>query len=104
MGLEAGLGLAATSLLSLVIGLAGVLWGRRRGGRGQGEDFTEIEQLLQDNLRGSIGERMEVARGEMRLKRLEMERMVGEVRKEEAAALAEVEERHRREREEVEAR
>ena len=61
--------------------------------------MTEIDS----SLRGSIGERMEVARGEMRLKRLEMERMVGEVRKEEAA-LAEVEERHRREREEVEAR
>ena len=113
-----GLGLTLASCLSLSLATLGVVWGRRRGAqlakrqpyhttktpvRGEA-DFGEISQVLEDSLRGRIGERVEGVRGEMKVKRLQLERMVGEVRRKEEEELSSLRERQRREREEVEAR
>ena len=113
-GLEVNLGLAAASLLSIVVGAAGVVWHRRgrytaKGKRSEvqevkEEEFQQIQQVLQESLNGSIGSRLEATKTEMRVKRLDMERRVGEVRKGEEAELKELEEKHRKEKEEVESR
>ena len=110
-GLEVNLGLAAASLLSIVVGAAGVVWHRRGRDAAKGkrcevkeEEFQQIQQVLQESLNGSIGSRLEATKTEMRVKRLDMERRVGEVRKGEEAELKELEEKHRKEKEEVESR
>ena len=113
-GLEVNLGLAAASLLSIVVGAAGMVWHRRGRDAAKGkrcevkevkeEEFQQIQQVLQESLNGSIGSRLEATKTEMRVKRLDMERRVGEVRKGEEAELKELEEKHRKEKEEVESR
>ena len=110
-GVEVNVGLAAASLLSIVVGAAGVVWHRRgrcaterKRCEVKEEEFQEIQKVLQESLNGSIGSRLEATKSEMRVKRLDMERRVGEVRKGEEAELKELEEKHRKEKEEVESR
>ena len=115
-GVEVNVGLAAASLLSIVVGAAGVVWYRRGRSAAKGkekkgevkevkeEELKEIQQVLQESLTGSIGTRLEATKTEMRVKRLDMERRVGEVRKGEEAELKELEEKHRKEKEEVKSR
>lgn len=112
-GVEVNVGLAAASLLSIVVGAAGVVWHRRgrcaakgkeKRGEVKEEELKEIQQVLQESLNGSIGTRLEATKTEIRVKRLDMERRVGEVRKGEEAELKELEEKHRKEKEEVKSR
>ena len=111
-GLEVNVGLVA-SILSIMVGAAGVVWHKR--GRcapkrkeakcevkeEKEEEFEEIQQMLQESLNGSIGSRLEAIKTEMRVRRLDMERRVGEVRREQEAELKELEEKHRKEKEEI---
>ena len=126
-GAEVNIGLAAASLISIVVGAAGVVWLRR--GRQPGakrkevvdkkvkeekmvkkveeekdEEFKEIQLMLQESLNGNISSRLESTKSEMRVKRLELERRVAVVRREEEEELEMLEEKHRKEREEVELR
>ena len=108
-GVEVNVGLAAASLLSIVVGAAGVVWHRRgrcaaKRCEVKEEEFQEIQKVLQESLNGSIGSRLEATKSEMRVKRLDMERRVGEVRKGEEAELKKLEEKYRKEKEEVESR
>ena len=112
-GLEVNVGLVA-SILSIMVGAAGVVW-HKRGKRcaekrkeakcevkeEKEEEFEEIQQMLQESLNGSIGSRLEATKTEMRVRRLDMERRVGEVRREQEAELKELEEKHRKEKEEI---
>ena len=121
-GAEVNIGLAAASLISIVVGAAGVVWlrrGRQPGAKSKevvekkmvkkveeekDEEFHEIQLMLQENLNGNISSRLESTKSEMRVKRLELERRVAVVRKEEEEELEMLEEKHRKEREEVELR
>lgn len=112
-GLEVNVGLVA-SILSIMVGAAGVVW-HKRGKRcaakrkeakcevkeEKEEEFEEIQQMLQESLNGSIGSRLEATKTEMRVRRLDMERRVGEVRRKQEAELKELEEKHRKEKEEI---
>ena len=109
-GLEVNVGLVA-SILSIMVGAAGVVW-HKRGKRCavkrkeakcevKEEEFEEIQQMLQESLNGSIGSRLEATKTEMRVRRLDMERRVGEVRREHETELKELEEKHRKEKEEI---
>jgi len=107
-----GLGLLFASLVSVTILTVGLLWGRKKTLEedmvedldSTKNDFEEINQLLQDNLKDHIGKKVEVVKMEMKVKRLEMDRKMGEVRKKETDELTLLEERYKREREEVENR
>ena len=121
-GTEVNIGLAAASLISIVVGAAGVVWlrrGRQPGAKGKevvekmmvkkveeekDEEFKEIQLMLQESLNGNISSRLESTKSEMRVKRLELERKVAVVRREEEEELEMLEEKHRKEREEVELR
>jgi len=125
-GAEVNIGLAAASLISIVVGAAGVVWlrrGRQPGAKGKeveekkvkeekmvkveeekDEEFKEIQLMLQQSLNGNISSRLESTKSEMRVKRLELERRVAMVRREEEEELEMLEEKHRKEREEVELR
>ena len=130
-GAEVNIGLAAASLISIVVGAAGVVWlrrGRQPGAKGKkvvekkmgmkveeekmvkkveeekDEEFKEIQLMLQESLNGNISSRLESTKSEMRVKRLELERRVAVVRREEEEELEMLEEKHRKEREEVKLR
>ena len=122
-GAEVNIGLAAASLISIVVGAAGVVWLRRGGQYGakskevekkkmvvkkveeeKDEEFKEIQLMLQESLNGNISSRLESTKSEMRVKRLELERKVAVVRREEEEELEMLEEKHRKEREDVEKR
>jgi len=99
--------LALASLISVSLAALGVVWGRRstkvpkKTDLKTEEEFEEINKSLQDNLREHIGSRIEVVRGEMKVRKLQLARRVGEVRREEEQELELLRERHRREVEEV---
>ena len=121
-GTEVNTGLAAASLISIVVGAAGVVWlrkGRQPGAKRRevvekkmvkkveeekDEEFKEIQLMLQESLNGNISSRLESTKSEMRVKRLELERKVAVVRREEEEELEMLEEKHRKEKEEVELR
>ena len=121
-GTEVNIGLAAASLISIVVGAAGVVWlrkGRQPGAKRRevvekkmvkkveeekDEEFKEIQLMLQESLNGNISSRLESTKSEMRVKRLELERRVAVVRREEEEELEMLEEKHRKEREMVKLR
>ena len=81
-GAEVNIGLAAASLISIVVGAAGVVW-LRRGGQPRAkskevvekkmvkkveeekdEEFKEIQLMLQESLNGNISSRLESTKSE----------------------------------------